>query len=127
MRGQDQPLRVVPRSENLHRVIGHLGRRRDLGQEPAVRAAEAQLAVGVSIELVALLVDGAMVSEEPFYQRAKVDQLLGQAKPGDVLRNLLVEASNSEPAWTGLQDSIRRLFGFQLVPPDATGAHILAE
>ncbi|HEX9822132.1 MAG TPA: hypothetical protein VGD07_21235 [Methylomirabilota bacterium] len=68
-----------------------------------------------------------MVSEEPFYQRAKVDQLLGQAKPGDVLRNLLVEASNSEPAWTGLQDSIRRLFGFQLVPPDATGAHILAE
>ncbi len=38
-------------------------------------------------------------TEEPLYQRPKVDQLLGQAKPGDVLRNLLVEAASSE---TGL-------------------------
>lgn len=38
-------------------------------------------------------------TEEPLYQRPKVDQLLGQAKPGDVLRNLLVEASRSDPAW----------------------------
>ena len=66
-------------------------------------------------------------TEEPLYQRPKVDQLLGQAKPGDVLRNLLVEAAGSELAWTGLQESIRRLFGFELAPPDATGAHILAE
>ena len=66
-------------------------------------------------------------TEEPLYQRPKVDQLLGQAKPGDVLRNLLVEASGSERAWAGLQQSIRRLFGFELAPPDATGPHILAE
>jgi len=66
-------------------------------------------------------------TEEPLYQRPKVDQLLGQAKPGDVLRNLLVEASNSERAWASLQDSIRQLFGFELAPPDATGANILAE
>lgn len=66
-------------------------------------------------------------TEEPLYQRPKVDQLLGQAKPGDVLRNLLVEASGSERAWMGLQQSIRRLFGFELAPPDATGPHILAE
>ena len=66
-------------------------------------------------------------TEEPLYQRPKVDQLLGQAKPGDVLRNLLVEAASSETAWAGLQDSIRRLFGFELAPPDAAGAHILAE
>jgi len=66
-------------------------------------------------------------TEEPLYQRPKVDQLLGQAKPGDVLRNLLVEASGSERAWAWLQQSIRRLFGFELAPPDATGPHILAE
>jgi hypothetical protein len=66
-------------------------------------------------------------TEEPLYQRPKVDQLLGQAKPGDVLRNLLVEASLSERAWERLQQSIGRLFGFQLVPPNATGPHILAE
>ena len=66
-------------------------------------------------------------TEEPLYQRPKVDQLLGQAKPGDILRNLLVEAANSEAAWAGLQASIRRLFGFELEPPNTTGPHIVAE
>ncbi|HEX7407482.1 MAG TPA: AAA family ATPase [Candidatus Binatia bacterium] len=65
--------------------------------------------------------------DEPVYQRPKIVQLLGQAKPGDVLRNLLVEANASEPAWRALLDSIRRLFGYELLPPDATGAHIIAE
>ena len=66
-------------------------------------------------------------TDEPVYQRPKVDQLLGQAKPGDVLRNLLVVVSNSEQAWRALSRSIRRLFDVDLLPPDATGANILAE
>jgi hypothetical protein len=66
-------------------------------------------------------------TDEPVYQRPKVEQLLGQAKPGDVLRNLLVEANASEGAWRALQESIKRLFGYELAPPDSTGAHILAE
>lgn len=66
-------------------------------------------------------------TEEPVYQRPKIDQLLGQAKPGDVLRNLLVEANNSERAWPALRDGIQRLFAVELLPPDATGAHIVAE
>jgi predicted ATPase len=65
--------------------------------------------------------------DEPVYTRPKIDQLLGQAKPGDILRNLLVEASLSETAWPRLRESIRRLFGVELRPPDPTGAHILAE
>lgn len=65
--------------------------------------------------------------DEPVYQRPKVDHLLGQAKPGDVLRNLLVEARSSAAAWDALQASIERLFGYQLLPPDAAGPHILAE
>ncbi len=64
--------------------------------------------------------------DEPVYQRPKLDQLLGQGKPGDMLRNLLVEAHQS-PAWDRLQDAIGRLFGYRLEPPDATGAHIVAE
>ena len=64
--------------------------------------------------------------EEPVYQRTKLDQLLGQGKPGDMLRNLLVEAHKTA-AWDPLQDSIRRLFGYQLEPPNSTGAHIVAE
>jgi predicted ATPase len=64
--------------------------------------------------------------DEPVYQRPKLDQLLGQGKPGDMLRNLLVEANRSA-GWEGLRDSIRRLFGYTLEAPDPTGAHILAE
>lgn len=64
--------------------------------------------------------------DEPVYTRPKLDQLLGQGKPGDMLRNLLVEAHQST-AWDRLRDSIRRLFGYELEPPDATGAHIVAE
>lgn len=66
-------------------------------------------------------------TDEPVYQRPKLNQLLGQAKPGDVLRNLLVEANSIEDAWHELCDSIQHLFGYSLEPPDATGAHILAE
>jgi predicted ATPase len=66
-------------------------------------------------------------TDEPVYQRPKIDQLLGQAKPGEVLRNLLVEANRSEGVWEQLETSIRRLFGYRLVAPDATGANILAD
>jgi predicted ATPase len=64
---------------------------------------------------------------EPVYQRPKIDQLLGQGKPGDVLRNLLVEANQSETAWQALCASIQRLFGYELLPPDASGADIVSE
>ena len=63
---------------------------------------------------------------EPVYQRPKVDQLLGQGKPGDVIRNLLVEAHRTS-AWDPLQDSIKRLFRYEILPPDSTGADIIAE
>ena len=65
-------------------------------------------------------------TDEPVYQRPKQDQLLGQGKPGDIIRNLLVDAHRSA-GWATLQDSIRRLFGCELLPPDASGADIIAE
>ena len=63
---------------------------------------------------------------EPVYQRPKVDQLLGQGKPGDIIRNLLVEAHQTA-AWNVLKDSIQRLFHYEILPPDATGSDIIAE
>ncbi len=65
--------------------------------------------------------------EEPIYTAPKVDQLLFQARPGEVLRNLLVRANGDEPAWKALEGSIRELFGYVLHPPDGRGANILAE
>jgi ABC-type cobalamin/Fe3+-siderophores transport system ATPase subunit len=66
-------------------------------------------------------------TQEPVYTRPKLNQLLGQGKPGDVIRNLLVEAHQSEEAWPKLTESIRRIFGYELLSPDAAGADILVE
>jgi ABC-type transport system involved in cytochrome c biogenesis ATPase subunit len=66
-------------------------------------------------------------TEEPVYQRPKVDQLLGQSKPGDVLRNLLVEAHRSGEAWQALTESISRMFSFTLLPPNSAGPNIIVE
>ena len=66
--------------------------------------------------------------QEPWYHvQATIDDLLGQAKPGDVLRNLLVQARQTQTAWDALQESIHRLFGFELIPPDTSGPYIIAE
>jgi hypothetical protein len=58
---ETKPLRIVPRPERLDRIRGHRGRPRDVGQEPAVRPPEPERAVGLSIDLVALLVDRAVM------------------------------------------------------------------
>jgi hypothetical protein len=66
-------------------------------------------------------------TEEPVYQTPKVNQLLGQGRPGEIIRNLLVEANRSEDAWDRLQRSIDRLFGYEILPPDPSGPNIIAE
>ena len=53
-------------------------------------------------------------TEEPVYQKPKINQLLGQGKPGDVLRNLLVEANQDQDAWERLTKSIKKMFNYVL-------------
>ena len=65
--------------------------------------------------------------DEPVYTAPKLEQLLGQGKPGEMLRNMLVNAHATGESWERLQHSIRRLFGYELAPPDASGASIVAE
>ena len=57
-----KPLRLVPRPQRLDGIVGYRSERRHLGQESPVRAPEPKLAVGLSIHLVALLVDRAVVA-----------------------------------------------------------------
>ncbi|HEX6901956.1 MAG TPA: AAA family ATPase [Thermoanaerobaculia bacterium] len=69
-----------------------------------------------------------LTSEEPLYARPDyLDTLLGQGRPGEILRNLLVRARDQGEAWRELEDSIRRLFGYEILPPDDSGPLILAE
>lgn len=65
--------------------------------------------------------------EEPVFQPPKIEQLLGLGRPGEALRNLLAEVGNDQVAWNALRQSIERLFGYSLLPPDASGPHIRAE
>ena len=66
-------------------------------------------------------------TEEPEYKQPKIDQLLGQGKPGDVLRNLLAQANEDQGVWASLTQTIRDIFNYELKTPDTTGANIIAE
>jgi AAA domain, putative AbiEii toxin, Type IV TA system len=89
-------------------------------------AAEPQTVRDVRPQVVFVPPMTGLSTDEPVYQRPKLEQLLGQGKPGDVIRNLLVEAHQS-PAWNELVDCISRLFSYNLLPPNADGPDIIAE
>lgn len=59
--------------------------------------------------------------EEPRRDRAFQDVLVGQGRPGEVLRNLLLDASGDESLWTLLGDHIRTLFDVELLRPEYGG------
>ena len=64
---------------------------------------------------------------EPLLQRPKIEQMLGLGRPGEIVRNLLAEANRDESAWESIRASMKKLFGYDLLPPDTSGPHILAE
>jgi predicted ATPase len=82
-----------------------------------------------SLELQAVYVPPmtGLDTNERLFQPVAVEQLLGLGRPGEVLRNLLVAASHDESAWVALEASIRKLFGYELLLPDASGPFIRAD
>ena len=68
--------------------------------------------------------------EEPERNRAYQDTLIGQGRPGEILRNLLQEISEQESGehWENLCKHIREIFGYELGTPSPSGvAFILCE
>lgn len=56
--------------------------------------------------------------DEPRRDRGMQDLLVGQGRPGEILRNLLLEiAESDEEGWRALQDHIRDLFQIELIKP----------
>jgi len=55
-----------------------------------------------------------------------IDDLLAQGRPGEVLRNLLVIAHKDDQAWRALNETIGRLFDYELLPPQS-GAVLICE
>ena len=52
----------MTREQDFHGIAGHFRSSRDLRQQAAVRTAEPKLTIGLPIDLVPLLVNGAMVT-----------------------------------------------------------------
>ena len=65
--------------------------------------------------------------DEPVLQQPRIDQLLGFGKPGDVLRNLLVQVGHKPDAWKCLAEAIEDIFGYELLVPASDGPIIIAE
>lgn len=65
-----------------------------------------------------------LLRDEPVHDDDMQRELIGQGKPGDILRNLLYSAHRNQPQWEKLQKSIRKLFGYELAPPRKVGAYI---
>ena len=89
--------------------------------------ASVQTLLALDLESVYVPSMTGLTTDEPVYQPAMIDQLLGLARPGEILRNLLAQANVDESAWNALQYSIGKLFGYELLPPDMTGAYIRAD
>ncbi len=69
-------------------------------------------------------------AEETHYDRGYQNLLVGQGKPGDILRNLLLEVSQAHPReWTALAAHVEALFGCELHKPvySAADPYILVE
>lgn len=60
--------------------------------------------------------------DEPRRDRGYQDVLVGQSRPGEILRNLLLEISESEEHWNELQDQIKNLFKIELGKPQYSEA-----
>ena len=63
-----QSLLLTLRAKVLHGILGHRGRRRDVGDRLSIRPPEPQLAVRVTIDLEAFIVHGAMVAAAQQHQ-----------------------------------------------------------
>ena len=62
--------------------------------------------------------------DEPRRDRGMQDLLVGQGRPGEILRNLLLEIAQSEDeqGWLALQEHIRDLFRIELIKPSYSPA-----
>ena len=59
--------------------------------------------------------------QEPIHAEAYQQWLIGQGKPGDIIRNLLLEISKDDPKWKKLNAEIKNIFGYELLKPQSSG------
>jgi len=60
-------------------------------------------------------------TEEKVHTREYQEWLIGQGKPGDIIRNLLVEVSLKEEAWEALSSDVEDIFNYRILEPQHVG------
>ena len=87
----------------------------------AIRDFPAQGALDLKVLHVPAL--SGIERDEPRRERGMQDLLVGQGRPGEILRNLLWEITErSEQNWEALTSSVRNLFGMELIKPSYSSA-----
>ena len=59
--------------------------------------------------------------EEKVHTPEYQEWLIGQGKPGDIIRNLLVETCQKEKAWERLSSDVEEIFGYRILKPQYEG------
>lgn len=80
----------------------------------------------VDPQVVYLSTVGGLSVEEPVYQADYIETVMGRQRPGEVVRNLLYQASRGS-RWPDLCAAVDRLFGVELITPSTPGGTILCE
>lgn len=80
----------------------------------------------IAVDVVYVAAVGGLSFEEPVYQPDYIQTLLGRQRSGDVVRNLLLQAS-SGARWDRLKEAVTRLFGVELLVPESVGGQIVSE
>ena len=78
---------------------------------------EAVLEVVKKMQVVHVPPFSGIGAEETRYDEAYQNLLIGQGKPGDILRNLLLEIHDNKNNWSLLVKDIKEIFGYKLLPP----------
>lgn len=80
----------------------------------------------LEIDMVYVATIGGLSVEEPVYQPDYIRTLLGRQRSGDVVRNLLLQASDGSN-WDKLAKAVWRLFEVEVIVPTTVGGQIVCE
>ena len=78
-------------------------------------------APGEEINIVYVPSFSGIETEEKVHTREYQEWLIGQGKPGDIIRNLLAEASSRAQDWSNLSKDVKTMFGYSLLKPQYQG------
>ncbi len=76
---------------------------------------------GEEIKVVYIPSFSGIETEEKVHTTEYQDWLIGQGKPGDIIRNLLAEAHSKAAAWKSLLADVKAMFHYRLLDPQHKG------